>query len=500
MKLSDLFKRTSGHGLRHNSPDLRAEPTALAEALLQACAHLLTHRLDPDESIRWVFDALLRSAPHVRLAWSWAGPPDVQQIEPRNVCGPARSYLDGVALERSPLTESGPAFRLLKRDQPVSHNITADSPYGPWRRAYQVHGLRSVLGLPLRADSTDRRGMVVFYADREDYFQQLGMGLFDSLATLLSAVVVQADQQSQLAREAQQDPLTGLLNRRSINGQQQQLGKDRERSSSVLLLDLDHFKAINDELGHLAGDEVLKTVARRLLDGVRSADRVARWGGEEFLVWLPSTPREGARLVAESLRERIGSTPIALPSGEVRVTVSIGVAEMLPDEHLEPAVARADEVLYEAKRSGRNRVRLWQGPVTELAPLTLGAGALQRANRVPTGQHEDPHVAIIGKQLDGQITSWNLGAERLFGYTEQEMLGRNIALLLPADRLHEEQHIIDRLQRGDPIEALHTTRLHRDGHPVDVTVSVTPLRGPGGTIVGAAKTVRIRTPSPQALR
>lgn len=487
MKLSDLFHRQPGEPPRRPGAAAPAEQVALAESLLQACAHLLTHRLDPDESMRWVFDALLRAAPRVRLCWSWVGPPDALRIVPGNVCGPARGYLDGLVLERNQVTESGPAFSLLRQDQLVTHNIRADSPYAPWRQAYQQHGLRSVLGLPLRSERSGSRGMVVMYADQADYFDQLGLGMFDSLATLLGAVVVQADQQNRLTREAQQDPLTGLLNRRSLYEHQPPRGPGLERCASVLLLDLDHFKTVNDERGHLAGDEVLKAVARRLLDGVRSADRVARWGGEEFLVWLPSTPLEGARRLAESLRERIGSVPIALPGGEVRQTVSIGVAEMRPDEHLEPAVARADEVLYEAKRHGRNQVCVWR-------PTTPEAAASDRppGTALPNNPPDDPELALIGKQLDGQITRWNDGAERLFGYSAQEVIGRNIALLLPADRLNEEQRILDRLQSGEAIDNLETTRLHRDGHPIAVTLSVTPLWGRGGTIVGAAKTVRRR--------
>ncbi|MHA7817011.1 MAG: GGDEF domain-containing protein [Pseudohaliea sp.] len=169
----------------------------------------------------------------------------------------------------------------------------------------------------------------------------------------------------QLGAYARVDGLTGLLNREQLDAELRQALSLASRSGqpvAVALLDLDHFKAINDRHGHPVGDQVLVTVARVLGDVVRSTDRVGRWGGEEFLLLLPETGEAGARAVAEKVRAAIEAA--AYPAGVV-VTTSIGVAwdpGGLPPQSL---VARADKALYEAKAAGRNRVVAWTPSVAE---------------------------------------------------------------------------------------------------------------------------------------
>jgi diguanylate cyclase (GGDEF)-like protein len=124
----------------------------------------------------------------------------------------------------------------------------------------------------------------------------------------------------------------------------------------VILCDIDHFKAINDSLGHDAGDAVLCEVAGRLRDRLRAQDRLARWGGEEFLVLLPETDRDGAVLVAESLRKQMEETPARYEDQEIAVTLSFGVAALDPGRSVEESIRQADDALYEGKRAGRNRV------------------------------------------------------------------------------------------------------------------------------------------------
>lgn len=156
---------------------------------------------------------------------------------------------------------------------------------------------------------------------------------------------------------ATRDSLTGMLNRRSIMGWAQDLGRAETPSGqvSVLMIDIDHFKRINDQHGHLAGDEVIRGVSRLLREGVRNSDIVGRYGGEEFLVLMPETGTTGAAHVAEKLRQTIAEQE----TWPTKVTVSIGVATVRPGEKgLEAALARADAALYEAKQAGRNCVRV----------------------------------------------------------------------------------------------------------------------------------------------
>jgi len=125
----------------------------------------------------------------------------------------------------------------------------------------------------------------------------------------------------------------------------------------VILLDVDHFKQINDRRGHAAGDMVLAAVGRLLNRALRTCDIVARWGGEEFVLVLPSTSLEGAAQVAERVRELLESAAFADGNGDViPVTASFGVANYTTGETLEQVVDRADRAMYLAKSSGRNRV------------------------------------------------------------------------------------------------------------------------------------------------
>lgn len=160
------------------------------------------------------------------------------------------------------------------------------------------------------------------------------------------------------------DPLTGILNRRALQSefaklQARILEAENPASFSVLLLDLDHFKAVNDRYGHDVGDLALKSMALTTAEAIRNRDVFGRYGGEEFVVLLPGTGMEGARVLAERIRRRIASNPVQLPDGKGRIqlTVSIGCAtnggRVIPADEV---LRQADQAMYAAKRAGRNRV------------------------------------------------------------------------------------------------------------------------------------------------
>jgi diguanylate cyclase (GGDEF)-like protein len=155
------------------------------------------------------------------------------------------------------------------------------------------------------------------------------------------------------------DPLTGAYNRLFLEGFLDNQIHSTIRYgdyTSILMLDIDHFKKVNDHFGHLQGDSVLKKMVEILSANIRDSDLIARIGGEEFLVLLPRTNQENAFYIAEKLRTLVGSTRfenIPWP-----VTVSIGVGCLSNDENLDAALARIDTALYSAKRKGRNRVEL----------------------------------------------------------------------------------------------------------------------------------------------
>jgi two-component system cell cycle response regulator len=164
------------------------------------------------------------------------------------------------------------------------------------------------------------------------------------------------------------DALTGLPNRRYLtNHLNAHIGREGRSTKplAVMMVDIDHFKAVNDTYGHPVGDEVLRTVANRLSRELRGYDTVARWGGEEFAVVLPDAGPAAAAGVAERLRSAVGSHAVAVSAaiGEIKVTVSIGVAiEERGRTTGQELLAAADAALYEAKRTGRNRVSIAPSP------------------------------------------------------------------------------------------------------------------------------------------
>jgi len=128
------------------------------------------------------------------------------------------------------------------------------------------------------------------------------------------------------------------------------------RSFGMAMMDVDHFKSVNDTHGHDAGDNVLRTLAEACVDRLRNVDIVGRMGGEEFALILPETDPQGAMLTVERLREYLGELAIPIDSGALTVTVSIGVTTVKdPSDTIEAALKRADEALYQAKGSGRNK-------------------------------------------------------------------------------------------------------------------------------------------------
>lgn len=168
------------------------------------------------------------------------------------------------------------------------------------------------------------------------------------------------EKETELMRLATIDPLTELLNRRAFNEQgERELARARRygKPLSVIMLDIDWFKQINDTMGHAAGDHVLKELARIMQQTLRETDICARIGGEEFAGILTETPLGGAMETAERIREAIANEQFTYEGGPIRITASIGVAEFRTgDKSIEDTIKRADDYLYHAKQSGRNRV------------------------------------------------------------------------------------------------------------------------------------------------
>lgn len=238
-------------------------------------------------------------------------------------------------------------------------------------------------------------GIGVLVGSHSFYFSSVSSRLVEGIRKRLEAdALAQALRASaeRIHELATRDDLTGVYNRRQgmklLNDwtcQPAQRSDARDalpKGLALLMLDVDFFKRVNDVHGHPGGDEVLREVTRRLRTGLRDTDAIARVGGEEFMVLLPQVSPSGALELAERLRAVVAQQPVLLPA-EVHVTISIGVALVRRDEHIDAAMSRADKSLYAAKESGRNRVVLAPehspGPAVAPAPVAGPRGVIPPA-------------------------------------------------------------------------------------------------------------------------
>ncbi|MDA0781002.1 MAG: PleD family two-component system response regulator [Rickettsiales bacterium] len=174
---------------------------------------------------------------------------------------------------------------------------------------------------------------------------------------------LQANQQQSLEM-AVRDGLTGLYNRRYFDTHVERMlesSKENGKPLSLMILDMDHFKHVNDTYGHQSGDEILKQLSDRIMKSVRPSDLVARYGGEEFVVVMPSTNLKNSSIVGERIRKVIEAYPFSIPvePGEIKKTISVGLAVSTPDDKVEQVVERADKALYHVKNTGRNKVAVY---------------------------------------------------------------------------------------------------------------------------------------------
>ncbi len=217
--------------------------------------------------------------------------------------------------------------------------------------------------------------LILLAADdqRQSVLRAFDLGASDHVLRPVDAPELRARVRNQLRRRRYQDllresldrslelavtdALTGLRNRRYVRRHLDSLLRSGA-AVSVLLIDADRFKSLNDRHGHAAGDAALREIAFRLREHLRAADVVARYGGEEFLVVMAGTGLEEAQAVAERLRASVADTPVVVPGHMLPVTVSIGIAVTHGEAAADDLVAAADAALYRAKDSGRNRVEV----------------------------------------------------------------------------------------------------------------------------------------------
>lgn len=228
-------------------------------------------------------------------------------------------------------------------------------------------GMKSIAMIPLTYRQKLLGSINLCSADPQRFTRAHATDFLAHLGVIASFCVENAVNRARLLRSGFTDVLTGWHNRRYLSVRlSEELARARRDGSRLvcLMLDIDHFKRVNDNWGHAAGDEVLREIAQRIESQVRASDVAARYGGEEFVVLLPGTDVASAKLLAERIRNVVAATPVDLPNGEaVTITASIGISEVQPSPAAndlktvgDSLIARADVALYAAKSAGRDRV------------------------------------------------------------------------------------------------------------------------------------------------
>ena len=236
-------------------------------------------------------------------------------------------------------------------------------------RLAREEDIRSFICLPLSSHAR-RLGVLYFYRKDSDSFLSEEIDWLTTFSYLAAGALENAQLHAKAVTLAATDTLTGLANRRTFDAHLKSEFQRAQRFSesfALLLLDIDHFKQVNDTYGHQAGDEVLKSLARIFKKHTRDVDIAARYGGEEFVAILPESDEANAHAVAERIRAAVAQKPFVLPGGNaVPGTISIGVA-CYPDcaDSMDQVVEHADQAMYLAKQTGRNRVCLYR----EMLPL-----------------------------------------------------------------------------------------------------------------------------------
>jgi len=351
-----------GRELRTAREESRARG-AIADIL-----HELTDSLKPDEIYHILSRRVARALNISRCSLVLAQPGDVFGTV---VAAYENPMLRNLRIELARYPEM---VKALETDQPVIvEDVSTDALFVEAREMWAKNGIpvptQSVVALPFRMREEQSGVLYLRTVHGEAPLRREDAQFADTVIKAAVAAMEKAhdfetvvSDKERLEFLAATDPLTGCVNRRKlIEAVEHEVDRARRYNLvlALLMVDLDHFKRINDTLGHLVGDTVLRQLGELLRRDARSVDTVARYGGEEFVILLPETAAHGAMIFADRMRQRIANFSFGEPARLVRITVSVGVA-CFPDpgvESPESFIALADAALYRAKADGRNVVR-----------------------------------------------------------------------------------------------------------------------------------------------
>jgi diguanylate cyclase (GGDEF)-like protein len=349
--------------MRHGPAQARGRREAILHALAQG-SRLLFNTPDKDQAMRQALKALGEAVQVDRVyvfenhrhpesgkllasqRYEWVGPGIEPQID--NDSMQNMSYEEAIPNWAGPLRQGQPIYGLVRELSSVE------------RELLEPQGIVSIAVVPIVIDG-EFWGQIGFDdCSREREWTRAEIDALEIAAATIGSAIHGIRAEQELRRQVKTDALTGLCSRREFLDQARKAHRwalENEETLGLLIMDLDHFKSVNDNHGHPVGDRALQAFAQVCRQSVRHDDLVGRMGGEEFAMLIPDVERNRAIDLAENLRRRVEQSPIQVEGQALSLTVSIGLALSSPDEpEFSDLLKRADHALYEAKNTGRNRL------------------------------------------------------------------------------------------------------------------------------------------------
>ena len=335
------------------------EQRALAEALRDSAAALNSAK-NLDQVLDIILDSLCSVVPHdaadIRLI---EGTSRVHAVRFSTYARLSPELESELMLKEYTLAQFANLGTMIQTCQPL---LIEDVQAFEWNPLPNLEWIRSYLGAPIIIEE-QVVGFLSLHSEEKGYFRAEHAERLTTFANQAAVAIQKARLFEDLNRLAITDSLTGLWNRRHFFTRAETEFMQASGGSgplSLLMLDVDHFKQVNDTHGHVAGDQILTELAQICLHSLRKSDLLARYGGEEFVFLLPNTSLEEALIVADRLRGTIALNQFATNAGPIHLTASIGMAcYQEPHERLEQLLDQADQALYLAKQAGRNQIQVY---------------------------------------------------------------------------------------------------------------------------------------------
>lgn len=309
-----------------DSNEIDAECTTLTKAL-HSLLETLPQSYSGRENIRLLCDAILGASSHLRFVWVGFCKGDSGDVEPYAAVGQCLEECSHWNLPSNCFDAVGPNSQAFPDD--MGMQCKPVGLFAPWSKTPNASTVNSALSIPLRSEKPSLRGMIVFYADSKDYFAHVDVSLFQAFCHVAEIIWKQSNLMHMLTQKAQQDPLTGLMNRRHTVQTLEKHMAHAERTDeplSILICRIKDFNKLNDVYGWLASDAILAAFSKDINLQLRSQDIGGRWTGIEFLYILPQADSEQVLAIAKGIQDYFLGHPVTVKNWSIRLALNVGIA------------------------------------------------------------------------------------------------------------------------------------------------------------------------------